>query len=71
VLDAIQPATKWSVEERLNIITFTPLDVDYNPFRLQSMPSSLYLTHPESPGDLIRYLVRPLRLRSDLRDDTY
>jgi len=67
VLDAIQPATRWAAEERPNTMTFTPLDVDYNPFRLQSMHSSLYLTHPEDPNDLIKYLVRPPRLRSDLR----
>jgi len=71
VLDAIQPATKWSAEERPNTITFTPLDVDYNPFHLQSMPSSPYLTHLESHGDPIRYLVRPPRLRSHLKSDTY
>ena len=70
VLDATQPATRWYAEERPNTVIFTPLDVDYNPFRLQSMPSSLYLTHPENSGDLIRYLVRPPRLRSDLRGDT-
>jgi len=71
VMGAIQPATKWSAEERPNTITFTPLDVDYNPFRLQSMSSSLYLTHAESPRDSIRYLVRPPRLRSDLRGETF
>ena len=70
-MDAIQPATKWLAEERPNTITFTPLDVDYNPLRLQSMPSSLYLTHPDSPGYPIIYLVRPPRLHSDLRGDTY
>ncbi len=61
----------WSVEERPNTITFTPLDVDYNPLRMQSMPSSLYLTHPESHGDPIKYIIRPPRLRSNLRGDTY
>ena len=59
MLDAIQPATRWAAEDRPNTITFTPIDVDYNLFRLQSMPSSLYLTHPEDPNDSIRYLVRP------------
>jgi hypothetical protein len=68
VLDAIQPGTRWYAEERPNTITFTPLDVDCNPFRIQSMPSSLYLTHPENPSDPIRYLVRPPRLRFDLQD---
>ncbi len=61
----------WSVEDRPNTITFTPLDVDYNPIRLQSMPSSLYLTHPENLGGIVRIIVRPPRLRSDLRGDTY
>ena len=71
MLDAIQPATKWAAEERPNTITFTPIYVDYNPFRLQSMPSFLYLTHPEDPSNPIRYLVRPPRLRSNLRGDTF
>jgi hypothetical protein len=70
-MDAIQPTTKWMVEDRPNSTTFTQLDVDYNPFRRQSMASSLYLTRPETLGDPIRYLVRPPRLRSDLRGDTY
>ena len=72
LLDAVQKlATKWHAEERPNTITFTPMDVDYNPFLLYSMPSSLYLTHPEIPSDTIRYLVCPPRLRSDLRGDIY
>jgi len=70
-MDAIQPTTKWMAEERPNTITFTSLNVDYNSFRFQSMPSSLYLTHPKSLGDPIRYLFRLSRLRSDLRGDTY
>ena len=41
------------------------MDVDYNPFRLQSMPCSLYLTHHESPTETTRYLIRPPRLRLD------
>jgi len=52
VLDAIQPATIWAAEERPNTITFTPMDVDYNPFCLQSMHSSLYLTHPADPNKM-------------------
>jgi hypothetical protein len=58
-------------DERPNIITFTPLDVEYNPLHLQSMPSPLYFNHADSLEDPIRYLVRPPRLRSDLRGDTY
>ena len=34
VLDAIQPATRWTVDERPNTVAFTPMDVDYNPIRL-------------------------------------
>jgi hypothetical protein len=71
ILDAIQPAIRWVVEDRPNTITFTPLDVDYNPFRLQSVPSSLYLTHPEDPRKPVMYLIRPPRLRSNLRGDMY
>ena len=51
--------TKWIAEDRPNTITFIPMDVDYNLLRLQSMPSSIYLTHPEDPIKPSRYLVRP------------
>ncbi len=71
VLDAIQPATMWIVDERPNTVAFTPMDVDYNPIRLQSMPYALYLTPPESPSITTRYLIRPPRLRSDLRGDAH
>jgi hypothetical protein len=71
VLDVIQPATKWTWEERPNTITFTPLNVDYNSIRLQSMPCSLYLTHPDNPLETTRYLTRPSRLHSDFRGATY
>ena len=59
VLDAIQPATRWTAEDRSNTITFTPMDVDYNLFRLQSMPSSLYLTHPKDPSTPSGILFAP------------
>ena len=35
------------------------------------MPTSLYLTHPDRPGDPFMCLIRPPRLRSDLRGDTF
>ena len=69
ILDAIKPATRWTTYERPNTVTFTPMDVDYNPFRLRFMPCSLYLTHHESPTETARYLIRPPRLRSDIRED--
>jgi len=69
VLDAVQPATGWIADERANTAAFTPMDVDYNPIRLQSMPCALYLTHPENPSTTTRYLIRPPRLRSDLKGD--
>ena len=71
VLDVVQPAIWWTTNERHNTTTFRPLDVDYNPVRLQSMPCALYLTHPDSPATTTRYLIRPPRLRSDLREDAY
>ena len=59
VLDAVQPATRWMPGERANTAAFIPMDVDYNPIRLQSMPWALYLTLPESPSTTTRYLIRP------------
>jgi len=37
-----------------------------NPFRLQSMPCALHLTHPDCPTTPTRYIIRPPRLRTDL-----
>ena len=59
----------WIADERANAVAFTPMDVDYNPIRLQSMPCVLYLTHPENPFTTTMYLIHPPRLRSDLRGD--
>ena len=71
VLDAIQPATRWTADERPNTVAFTPMEVDYNPIRLQSMLCAIYLVHPETPSTNTRYIIRPPRLRSDLRGDAY
>ncbi len=35
------------------------------------MPSFIYLTHSDNPGEPVMYLARPPHLRSDLRGDTY
>ena len=35
------------------------------------MPCAIYLTHPETPTTNTRYLIRPPRLRSDLRGDAH
>ena len=61
----------WMADERINTATFTPLDVDYNPVLLQSMPCILYLAHPESPSTTTKYLIRPPSRRSDLKGDAY
>ena len=71
ILDVVQPVTRWTADERADTVAFTPMDVDYNPIRLQSMPCALYLTHPESPSTTTRYFIRPPRLRSDLKRDAH
>jgi len=71
VLDAIQPATKWTIDERPNTATCTPMDMNYNPFRIQSITSALYLTYPDNLATTTKYLIRPPRFRSDLRRDAY
>ena len=35
------------------------------------MPCTFHLTHPENPSTTTKYLIRPPRLRSDLRGDAY
>ena len=59
VLDAVQPATTWTADKHANTVTFTPVDVDYNSIRLQSMLCAIYLTRPESPSTTTRYLIPP------------
>ena len=69
ILDAVQQATFWTTNDRTNTISFTPMDVDYNPFRLQSMLCAFHLTHLDSPTEPTRCIIRPPRLRLDLRGD--
>ena len=71
IMDAVQPATYWTTDDRSNTFSFTPMDVDNNPFRLQSMTCALHLTHPDSPTEPTKYIIRPPRLRTDLRGDHY
>ncbi len=61
----------WMADERAHTVAFTPMDVDYNPIRMQSMPCALYLTHPENPSTNTKYLIRPPRIHFDLRTDAH
>jgi len=71
ILDAVQPATYRTTDDRSNTISFIPMDVDYNPFRLQFMPCALHLTHPDSPTEPTKSIIRPPRLRTNLKGDNY
>ena len=71
IMGAIQPVTRWMADDRANIVSCTPMDANYSPIRLHAMPISLYLSHPDCPTKVTKYLIRPPRLHSDLQGDTY
>jgi len=43
----------------MNTVTFTPIEVDYNPLRLQAQPYSIMLFHPNTPLIPEFYSIRP------------
>jgi hypothetical protein len=68
----VQPATHWTTDKRHNTASFTPLDVNHKPIRLQAMPLAIYYSPPDSHADTIKYLIRPPRLKSHLiKRDTF
>jgi len=58
-MDAIQPAFRWTADNRPNIATFTLADVDYNPIRLHAMQLTGHLTRPDNPPEATKYLIQP------------
>jgi hypothetical protein len=69
VIDSILPATTWSTVVQANTITCTPIEVHYNPLRLQVQPCTLMLTHPTNPTIQEFYSIRPPMLRTNARGD--
>ena len=68
-LDSVQPATRWKLDERVNTMTFTPTEVDYNPLRLQAQPYVILLQDPRSINNIIKFSVKPSRFRSHTMGD--
>ena len=69
VIDSIQPATTWHTVGQANTITFPPIEVDYNPLRLQAQPYTRMLSHPTNPTIKEFCSIRPPQLRTNARGD--
>jgi hypothetical protein len=50
-------------------MVFTPIDVDYNPCRLQAQSYVVLLQDPRSINNIIKFSVKPPRIRSHTRGD--
>jgi hypothetical protein len=68
-LDSIQPATRWTTDPRPNTTVFTPTNVEYNPYRLQAQSYVILLQDPRSTNNIIKFSVKPLRIKSHTRGD--
>ena len=68
-LDSIQPADRWTADTKQNTMTFTPIEVDYNPYRLQAQSYVLNLQDPRSINNIIKFSVKPPRIKSHHRGD--
>ena len=48
---------------------FTPIEVDYNPYRLQAQSYVLNLQDPRSINNIIKFSIKPPRIKSHHRGD--
>jgi hypothetical protein len=68
-MDSVQPACDWALDERPNTMIFYPTEIDYNTLRQQSQPYVLILQDPRAINNIIKFTIRPPRIRSYLRGD--
>jgi hypothetical protein len=68
-MDSVQPASGWKLDERPNTMIFYPTEIDYNTLRHQSHPYVLILQDPRAINNIIKFTIRPPRIRSYLRGD--
>jgi len=68
-LDSIQPADSWTADTKQNTMTFTPIEVDYNPYRLQAQSYVLNLQDPRSINNIIKFSIKPPIIKSHHRGD--
>jgi hypothetical protein len=50
-------------------MVFTPIEVEYNPFRLQAQSYVILLQDPRSINNIIKFSVKPQRIRPHTRGD--
>ncbi len=68
-MDSVQPSNPWKTDERHNTTVFTPTEVEYNPLRLQAQPYVVLLQDPISINNIIKFSIKPPRIRSHTRGD--
>jgi hypothetical protein len=50
-------------------MVITPIEVDYNPYRLQAESYVVILQDPSSINNIIKFSIKPPRIRSHDRGD--
>jgi hypothetical protein len=68
-MDSVQPTSGWKLNKRLNTMTFYPTEINYNTLRQQAQPYVLVLQDPRAINNIIKFTIRPPRIRSHLRGD--
>ena len=68
-LDSVQPTTRWVTDPRPNTMVITPIEVEYNPYRLQAESYVILLQDPRLVNNIIKFFVIPPRIRPHTRGD--
>jgi hypothetical protein len=59
----------WIADPRPSTMVFTPTYVEYNTYRVQAQPYVILLQDPRSTNNIIKFSVKPPRIRSHTRGD--
>jgi hypothetical protein len=68
-LYSVQPATTWTLDDIENTVVSTPIEIDYKPLRQQAHPYVLTLQDPRAIQGVIKFSIKPPRIRAHLRGD--
>jgi len=68
-IGSVQPATYWKLDNGENTVVFTPTEINYNPLCQQAQQYALILQDPRSIKNVIKFSIKPPRIRSHLRED--
>ena len=68
-MDSVQPTGLWKLDDKPNTVTFYPTEINYNTLRQHAQPHVLVLQDPRAINNIIKFTIRPSRVRSHLRGD--